>query len=546
VKGNKTESQRAHHFVWLKHEKTCIAAACCRGQAKIRHLETKIEFGKTYNLKLTIEQLLGASLFFFLLFLLRSMDSSAMHEISGLCPLGFSDVSAKASAVLQHCADLPRGPIEPSSLDLVVTQTDTDELHAIVCAPPALEASDVVVVKPPVLLRPGQLCVAHVTISPSYFGPETDKDVRSRITEVAMRMLTSQMDFTVSVVPSICGSPASHALTVTVRETHAPRALELATLIPASASDGDVVLIGAIAYTGRLALGPLCRIPVIRAVGLTAPLMLELPRSEDQGSTDCNAVVSDSGVLYVGGVMDRTEVCIFSRDGTKHPSFTSPRISIHSAVAVDSLQQLLFLCDRSHGNSTSIVAIDPHSFEEYWVSVELFYRCYCLCALPRSGVVVGSSDGSSELHVLRAADGYYLATAACPESVFLAADDCTATVYVSSDIGHVDCYKWDADGVCLNSLGRLRQVPFVNEYRPLAIVPPSPGHLASHLVVAALNHSELYVLSLPGCEFVGHVDPGCGEVDAVAADASGTSIVVVSDGFAHVLPWPLTGLPPLG
>jgi hypothetical protein len=84
-------------------------------------------------------------------------------------------------------------------------------------------------------------------------------------------------------------------------------------------------------------------------------------------------------------------------------------------------------------------------------------------------------------------------------------------------------------------------------WRPLAVLPPTPGRHTSHLVVGTLGVPTLLVLSLPDRRLVHtHTLEGMA-VTGLAADPSGTALAVCDAAFAaiHVLPWPLPGMPPL-
>jgi hypothetical protein len=105
-------------------------------------------------------------------------------------------------------------------------------------------------------------------------------------------------------------------------------------------------------------------------------------------------------------------------------------------------------------------------------------------------------------------------------------------------------------------------------YRPLAIVPAAlqrrrtsrPGAVevggggcaATYLVVGDCYKETLLVLSLPDRRLVHtHTLTGMGHIKALAADATGTALVVCDGsphfgcvtGTVHVLPWPLPGMP---
>ncbi len=86
-----------------------------------------------------------------------------------------------------------------------------------------------------------------------------------------------------------------------------------------------------------------------------------------------------------------------------------------------------------------------------------------------------------------------------------------------------------------------------NNYRPLAMIPPSPGLRTSYLIVGTYGSPTLNILSLPDRRLVHtHTLEGM-QITGLAADPSGIALAVCDfrSKAVHVLPWPLPGMPAL-
>jgi hypothetical protein len=129
--------------------------------------------------------------------------------------------------------------------------------------------------------------------------------------------------------------------------------------------------------------------------------------------------------------------------------------------------------------------------------------------------------------------------------VYLAADPLSNTVFVNVDSSaEVLAYDWDATACTLIRRCRLDGIADnrSSAYRPLAVMPPSPGDSVSHLVIANHSTTTLQVFSLPDLRHVRtHTVELSGGIRGLAADPAGISLVVFCEADMHVLPWPLEG-----
>jgi hypothetical protein len=103
----------------------------------------------------------------------------------------------------------------------------------------------------------------------------------------------------------------------------------------------------------------------------------------------------------------------------------------------------------------------------------------------------------------------------------------------------VSAFRWD--GAALVAEGDVRAAGTADNWRSLAVMPPTPGRQTSYLIVGTLGKPKLLVLSLPDRRLVHtHTLEGM-QVMCLAADPSGTALAVcdAASKAIHVLPWPL-------
>jgi hypothetical protein len=109
----------------------------------------------------------------------------------------------------------------------------------------------------------------------------------------------------------------------------------------------------------------------------------------------------------------------------------------------------------------------------------------------------------------------------------------------------VSAFRWD--GAALVADGVVEAAGTDGSWRPLAVMPPTPGRHTSYLVVGTFSNQTLRVLSLPDRRLVHTYTLEGMEVTGLAADPSGTALAVcdAASKAIYVLPWPPPGMPPL-
>jgi hypothetical protein len=306
-------------------------------------------------------------------------------------------------------------------------------------------------------------------------------------------------------------------------------------------------------------------IPVTR--GMQAPLVI--PGAAD-GSSQTHAISLD-GTLYAP-IANSNILPRFAASGERLlPDVPVDRygLGINTGVAVlCELTRTLYLSE-SRASDTKLVAVDAETMERRWVAplrspAWSLSPCYGAAVLPSRGVLFLSSYTDDRVFAVRASDGEKLASVHVRDPKFVAADDATGTVYVSTSHSVVR-FQWtpsqcgaDHEGIGAGHgvvAGELVPdadlsadlIGKADSWRPLAIVPPAPGHRRSHLLVGVKDKPTLHILSLPEHELVHtHMLEGFA-INGLVADPHGCALAV-SDGVSksiHVLSWPLPGMPPL-
>jgi hypothetical protein len=193
------------------------------------------------------------------------------------------------------------------------------------------------------------------------------------------------------------------------------------------------------------------------------------------------------------------------------------------------------------------VPVDAASAAVCW-SAALGGGCYGIAVLPVQGVVVVSGLIPGKLHVHRLSDGVRVASAEAASPTYVAADPASGTVYAGTGVyPSYDVYAFHWDGAALVAEGVVEAAGTDSIWRPLAVMPPTPGRHTSYLVVGTMDKPTLLVLSLPDRRLVHtHTLEGI-RVMGLVADPSGTALAVcdTASEAIHVLPWPLPGMPPL-
>jgi hypothetical protein len=313
--------------------------------------------------------------------------------------------------------------------------------------------------------------------------------------------------------------------------------------VPVSAGRDLKVVIHSISVAGQpVTHGQSLPAAVAVATGMLAPLRLEGAAND----WTCNPVISGDGTLYAPRY-GSPNVLVFSADGTPLPSLLLASLELSSsmrAAAFDDATATLLLADANLAAS-KLVSVHAVSRAVRW-STGLGSNCCGIAVLPAQGLVVASVNRSNKLQVHRLADGALVSTALAVGPSFIAADPTTDTLYVSTG-PCISAFWWN--GSALVSEGVVEAAGNKGYTRPLAVVPPAPGHRTTYLVVGTYGAPTLLVLSLPDRRLVHtHTLEGM-KVMGLAADPSGTALAVCDGASAsnavHVLPWPLPGMPPL-
>jgi hypothetical protein len=269
--------------------------------------------------------------------------------------------------------------------------------------------------------------------------------------------------------------------------------------------------------------------------GMHAPMVLACAANDAMSSP----AITLGSVIYVP-LDTSAAVLVFGADGISlSPVPLAPMgLFTHTlAAAFVETTGTLLLANYS-GASSKLVAVDVASRAARW-SAALGGGVVGIAALPAQGVVVVSNLSDDMLHVHRLADGARVASATSAFSTYVAGDPATVTVYVSTGAVPsflVSAFRWD--GVALVADGVVEAAGTADFYRPLAVMPPTPGRHISYLVVGTRGTPTLLVLSLPDRRLVhSHTLEGI-KVTGLAADPSGTAIAVcdAASKAIHVLP----------
>ena len=330
----------------------------------------------------------------------------------------------------------------------------------------------------------------------------------------------------------------------------AGRGLCLFLHIGANIPEGSRVEISAVLVAGRPIRGLPFNVCVRR--GIQSSLVLTGCSDFD----DVTPCISPEGCLYCPSSQMSPAVLVFNADGV--PLLDLP-IACHGFTEA-AFSSAWF----SHGDAPSLLLADCRTLS-LLVAVDLTIRTarwketvqrgddYItgLAVLPALGIAVVSSGSCLVAH--RLSDGNCVGTLEVAEQILrLAADSATGTVYgvAINGIGaSVHAWSCAADGLSIkiSARGIVAAAGSRKCDRSLAVVPPAPGKMVSHLAVGSDGQEELILLALPDLSLVHtHVLKGVAVV-ALAADPWGRSLAVCdrASKSIHVLAWPLPGMPPL-
>jgi hypothetical protein len=446
-------------------------------------------------------------------------------------------------------SDLPRGTVEPLTINIKVSAVDGGTLGECVAFPAPMPAD--VKLHIPRIARAGLALDVGISLNEDYTSAHANA-LAEALNSLAAHLCISAAVVSSShplvepvlLVPAFVVSASSHA--VFARFSIPPITSDRTRPI-----DECQVILTALLLAGRSLVTdmPLC-FPVTKAVGLSSPR--RRMHSDTGGAFYCTAVVSAAGELFVG-FPRQGAISLYDRNLIPLMPVKREELNIQGevmTVALSDDDDVLILGASFSG--TEVVAHNLSTRTERW-RASGYAMCFGLAILPAAhsstaGSVIASSHSSKMLHVLSIADGAELARSETPtEPVYLAADPLSSTVFVNVDSpSRVLVYDWDATARTLFLRCQLEGVPEAthgDEYHPLAVMPPSPGDNVGHLVVASHASKSLLVFSLPDLRLVltHTISELSGNVRGLAADPAGISLVVLCATEMRVLPWPLEG-----
>jgi hypothetical protein len=446
------------------------------------------------------------------------------------------DLTARLKDDSALLATLPHGPVEPSLLRLELDEgalLSSIRTAGTVLAPRGVRAADVVVRGLPTHVRPGRPLQFELGLCDDYSCRAPAE------LEAAAASLAFHARVDVLLVIDIESKPLQTTLTPSCGVA------KVSVVIPESAVRGAEVVVNSVNVTGQPVTGGQAlpvRLQVIR--GMHTHLRI----NDAAKANMITPAIAHGDTLYAPRY-GSPNVVVVAADGTLLPSLPLAALGLssntHCAAFIEATGTLLLADDRE--DSSKLVAVDAASRAVRW-SATLGGSCWGIAVLPAHGVVILSDGSHGKLRVHRRSDGVRVASAEAVYASYVAADHASGTVYASTGAHHscgVSAFRWD--GAALVAEGVLEAADTADHFRPLAVMPPTPGRRTSYLVVGTLDVPTLRVLSLPDRRLVHtHTLEGM-QVMGVAADPSGTALAVcdAASKAIRVLPWPLPGMPPL-
>lgn len=240
-------------------------------------------------------------------------------------------------------------------------------------------------------------------------------------------------------------------------------------------------------------------------------------------------------------------------------SFLTGHVGYVIALAVCDASRTLLIGDWA-SRDTKVVAVDISDslfpVTRWSLSSEL-KCCAGLVVVPppaeqstsSSSIAVCSSLEDDMLKAVRVSDGLVLSKCASREYrttftlTYLAAHGPSRTIFASTS-SVVRSFTIGLSGAL--SPGKVVEAsvddPLIG-FRPITVVPESPGRSGAFLVIGRNTCGDLLVLSLPDLTLVHSHSVGL-RVAGLAADSSGSALAVCDaiSRDVHVLPWPLPGM----
>jgi hypothetical protein len=449
-----------------------------------------------------------------------------------------ADLTARLKDISALLATLPHGPVEPSLLRLELDEgalLSSIRTTGTLLAPRGVYAADVVVRGLPTHVRPGR---------PLRFELALCDDYPCRA-PAELEAAAASLAFHARVAVSLETGAESQLLQATVSPCVATGVVSMSVAIPESAGRGAEVVVSSVTVAGQLPTGGWSRrdrLPVIG--GMHAPLLL----TGAANAFGSSPVITLDSVMYAPVVPSAT-VLVFDADGTPLSPMLLATIGLSSSTRAAAFMETtcsLLLAD-ADGASSKFVAVDAASWAVRW-SATLGGSCYGIAVMPAQGVAVVSDFYHDKLRVHRLSDGVRVASTRAKGASYVAADPASGTVFTNTGVYPpygVSAFCWD--GAALVAEGVVEAAGTADHWRPLAVMPPTPGRHTSYLVVGTSTEPTLRVLSLSGLRLVHtHTLEGM-RVTGLAADPSGIALAVcdAASKAIHVLPWPLPGMPPL-
>jgi GNAT superfamily N-acetyltransferase len=422
-------------------------------------------------------------------------------------------------------ATLPRNFVE--TIDIAAYFPDSEaEVLAIIAAPVRLSATHVSLVRVPRTARPG--ADVHLTLAFNENYPcNRAYELTSALSSLALHV----------EVLALVGCDTA---CLPMRASVSQNAVIVCLSVPESAPVQTELSINAVRVAGELICVAPHDYPLLLAItrGMSAPLHLKA--SFHNGPT--TPAISSDGVMYITGYM-ASDVLVYDAYGHAQHQFDLSALGlsrITRAAAFCNESNTLLLADANDEHSV-LVAVDVTSRLLRW-SVKVKDDCDGVAVLSALGLVFHGTLHSTQLFARRMSDGVEVAVCELPgEShvAYITADPATSTVYASLREGAVAIVRW-IDGAFLFD-GLLEAAGDRQDWRPLAVVPPSTRNKTAHLVVGTFGTPTLLVISLPDHKLVRSHTLGGMMIVGIAADASGMILGVANNvtDTVHVLPWPL-------
>lgn len=415
-------------------------------------------------------------------------------------------------------------------------------------SPRAVTPSDLAIDALPQRVFPGQRVLIRILIRESLPGQSAHE------LDVSLGRIVR----TLGVNASLTGGPTEISrLDFTAAPLSTDRCIGISLTVPADAVTGSLLTISQVTVAGQPIYGTPLRTPVLK--GVHAPLRLR----GAAGWATVSPSITDAGVMYAPA-SEHAELRSFDALGAALPPLRLEPLglgtwTIYTAFAGGASP--LVILGRADDIRSRVVALDASTHALRWTA-DLGSHCYGVAVLPTSGLLVALIDQHLPV-VLSLADGLPRGEAIHdvaagdddPMSLegkfqHIAADPLTGTVFTAS-IGpphDVTAWAWNERAAQLAYVGVVPAAGHGENWRPLAVVPPSRPGGSSHLLVGTQGSADLRIIALPSLTLIHeHRLAGVHSAMGIAADPHGTAIAVADSTSEAIIvvPWPLPGMPEL-